>query len=231
MLFNLTELFRSLFAFVGLVKPKNGFPPPLSGREEAELIARLANGDADARDKLIEHNLRLVAHIAKKYARHGRDLDDLISIGTIGLIKAVGTFDACKARNASSYFARCAENEILMSLRSEKKRGGDVSLEDPIGADRDGNEITLADIIASDAESVDDEAIRKADSRSLRNAVSSALTPRERCVIILRYGLKDGVSLPQRAVAEKLNISRSYVSRIEKKALEKLNRCLTCGGD
>ena len=218
---------RELFMFVGLVAPKSCFPPPLSESEERELVGKLKNGDQDARDRLIEHNLRLVAHIANKYVNRERSADDLISIGTIGLIKAIGTFDDRKARSVAGYVARCVENEILMSLRSEKKHAGDVSLEEPIGIDRDGNEITLSDVISNDADSVTDTVISNSDRSSVRKAVREVLSPRERCVIELRYGLIDGQVMPQREVGKRLCISRSYVSRIEKRALEKLNDCLS----
>ncbi|MBQ7060489.1 MAG: RNA polymerase sporulation sigma factor SigK [Clostridia bacterium] len=227
MLEALLGLVRHVFVFVGLVAPKSCFPPPLSPGEEAELVDRLLKGDEEAKQKLIEHNLRLVAHIAKKYQTRERSLDDLISIGTIGLIKAIGTFDPGKARSVAAYVSRCTENEILMSLRSERRHAGEVSLEAPIGVDRDGNEITLSDVIADESDPILDRVILNSNGRNLRSAVSEVLSPRERCVIELRYGLIDGRILPQREVGEKLCISRSYVSRIEKKALEKLNRCLT----
>lgn len=220
-------LLRSLFVFVGMVAPKSCFPPPLTPEEETELVERLGNGDAQARAKLIEHNLRLVAHIAKKYQTRERSLDDLISIGTIGLIKAINTFDPKKAANIAAYSSRCVENEILMFLRSEKKHAQEVSLEEPIGTDRDGNEITLSDVIGCDGDSVADEVISSVNARSVRMAVRERLDPRERAVIELRYGLADGVGLAQREVAKRLGISRSYVSRIEKKALTKLNDCLS----
>ena len=145
----IAQIFRNMFVFVGMVTTKSSFPPALTPEEEQALLKKLAAGDDDARDKLIEHNLRLVAHIAKKYTTRGRDADDLISIGTIGLIKAVGSFDANKGRTLSAFAARCIENEILMSVRAEKKKNNEVSLDEPLGTDRDGNEITLADVIAS----------------------------------------------------------------------------------
>ncbi len=226
--FPIAALIRSLFVFVGLVAPKNCFPPPLGPEEELFLIAKMKAGDPSARGELIEHNLRLVAHIAKKYATRERNMDDLISIGTIGLIKAIGTFDENKGKPLSSYAARCIENEILMSIRSEKKRSGEVSLEEPIGIDRDGNKITLSDVIPCDSDPVAETVISNTDGRLLRSAVSKVLAPRERCVIELRYGLTDGRAMPQREVGKRLCISRSYVSRIEKKALAKLYQCL-CG--
>lgn len=224
----IASLVRNLFVFVGLVAPKNCFPPPLSPEDELCLLRKMRAGDTEARGKLIEHNLRLVAHIAKKYQTRERCLDDVVSIGTIGLIKAIGTFDADKGRSVASYAARCIENEILMSIRSEKKHTGEVSLEEPIGIDRDGNKITLSDVIPSEADAVSDTVIANTDSRLLRQAVAKVLTPRERCVVELRYGLIDGQLMPQREVGKRLFISRSYVSRIEKKALEKLYSCL-CG--
>ena len=222
----LAGFLRSIFVFVGMVAPKSCFPPPLTPDDEAALVARMQSGDAEARAKLIEHNLRLVAHIAKKYQTRERSLDDLISVGTIGLIKAVNTYDPKKAANIAAYSSRCVENEILMYLRSERKRGAEVSLEEPIGTDRDGNKITLADVIGCDGDTVADEVIGSVNARSVREAVRGKLDPRERAVIELRYGLADGVCLAQREVAKRLGISRSYVSRIEKKALSKLNDCL-----
>ena len=223
----ISSLLRNIFVFVGLVAPKNCFPPPLSAEEEKSLVQEMVEGNDNAKSKLIEHNLRLVAHIAKKYATRERCLDDLISIGTIGLIKAIGTFDPNKGRTVASYAARCIENEILMSIRSEKKHAGEISLEEPVGTDRDGNEITLSDVISSDCDSVFDTAVISINERSLRGAIAEVLTPRERCVIELRYGLTDGQLMPQREIGKRLCISRSYVSRIEKKALEKLNSCLS----
>lgn len=226
----LAQLFKNLFVFVGMVTNKSSFPPALTQAEEQKLLSELAAGNDEARDKLIEHNLRLVAHIAKKYTTRGRDADDLISIGTIGLIKAVGSFDPSKGRTLSAFAARCIENEILMSVRAEKKKNNEVSLDEPLGTDRDGNEITLADVIASAENPVADTAVNNSACRAVRNAAQSVLDERERTVIELRYGFRDGVALPQREVGKKLGISRSYVSRIEKRALAKLNRFLSGDG-
>lgn len=162
----IAQIFRNMFVFVGMVTTKSSFPPALTPEEEQALLKKLAAGDDDARDKLIEHNLRLVAHIAKKYTTRGRDADDLISIGTIGLIKAVGSFDANKGRTLSAFAARCIENEILMSVRAEKKKNNEVSLDEPLGTDRDGNEITLADVIASAENPVADTAINNSACRA-----------------------------------------------------------------
>ena len=210
----IAQIFRNMFVFVGMVTTKSSFPPALTPEEEQALLKKLAAGDDDARDKLIEHNLRLVAHIAKKYTTRGRDADDLISIGTIGLIKAVGSFDANKGRTLSAFAARCIENN-------------EVSLDEPLGTDRDGNEITLADVIASAENPVADTAINNSACRAVRSAAQSILDERERIVIEMRYGFANGIAMPQREVGKKLGISRSYVSRIEKRALAKLNSCLS----
>lgn len=224
MLDAILQLARELFFFAGYVSAGNSFPPQLAPEEEKALIDRLAQGDLEARGKLIEHNLRLVAHIAKKYSAPRRDADDLISIGTVGLIKAVSTFKPDKGNTLATYAARCIENEILMSLRAEKKSAGEVSLSDPIGVDKDGNEISLAEVLGSDAEEVQRQVELTLFGTQLREAMGRALTGRERTVIELRYGLTGGQVLPQREIAKLLGISRSYVSRMEKKALAKLTR-------
>lgn len=207
------EIFRDIFFFVGYVGENGSFPEPLSQDEEREALLRLREGDGAARTKLIEHNLRLVAHVAKKYAAPRRDQDDLISIGTVGLIKAVSTFDLKKNSSLATYAARCIENEILMSLRTEKKQSGEVFLSDPIGTDGDGNEISLADILGSEADAVQREVESSIVSDTVRSAVEMALSDRECTVIKLRYGLINGRCMPQREVAALLGISRSYVSR------------------
>lgn len=227
MLSAVLNFLKEILLLVGAVTTKSSFPAPLSADEEKEAIFRLTQGDCDARDMLIEHNLRLVAHIAKKYAAKGRDTDDLISAGTIGLIKAVGTFNAEKGKTIAAYAARCIENEILMFIRAERKQRGEVSLSEPIGVDRDGNEITLADILSSSEALVPEQAERNIAGCAVRGAINDALTERERAVIKMRYGIPDGLILPQREVAKKLRISRSYVSRIEKRALGKLNNFLS----
>ena len=220
------EIIRHIFAAVGMVGTKNNFPKALTREEEAALVARLSGGDTAARDELIERNLRLVAHIAKKYSGRGRDSDDLISIGSIGLVKAIGTFNTEKGGSVAAYAARCIENEILMSIRAEKKTKGEVPLNEPIGTDRDGNEITLADVLSSD-EDVARRAEQNQQNNRLREAVRLTLTPREQKVIIMRYGLGGERCYAQWEVGQELGISRSYVSRIEKKALRKLNDALT----
>ena len=210
------RLVSKLFFFTGYVGLNSSFPEPLSKEEEKQCLEAMASGDSDARAKLIEHTLRLVAHIAKKYASPKRDTDDLISIGTVGLIKAVSTFNSEKSKTLAAYAARCIENEILMSLRSEKKQSGEVYLMEPIGTDSDGNEISLCDILGTESDHVHNAAERR------WHAIVGALPERERTVIRLRYGLLGGRCLPQREVASILGISRSYVSRLEKKALSRL---------
>ena len=206
---------------LGYLARGNAFPKPLSREEESALIARMAEGDAGAREKLIEHNLRLVAHVVKKYYDTNFDSDDLISIGTIGLIKAISSFNEKKGTKLATYAARCIENEILMYFRAQKKTSLDVFINDPIDTDKEGNALTLLDVIASDFSMVDD-IDKRLKIRKLREFLKTALNDRERKIIILRYGLGGKPPLPQREVAKRLQISRSYVSRIEKKALEKL---------
>ncbi|NLW55069.1 MAG: RNA polymerase sporulation sigma factor SigK [Firmicutes bacterium] len=199
----------------------NVFPLPLSEEEERELILRMEEGDREARDVLIERNLRLVAHIVKKFDNTGEDNDDLISIGTIGLIKGINTYKRKFNTRLATYAARCIENEILMHLRATKKLKNDVFLQDPIGSDKEGNEITLLDIMDTGAELVPEMVETKLEEESLRKKLN-ILSQREKKVVELRYGLKDGLNKTQREIAKILGISRSYVSRIEKKALKKL---------
>ena len=225
MLTLLTELLRS-FADIGLFfglhfDGRTVFPRPLTAAEERECFAKTAQGDKDARDKLIRHNLRLVAHIIKKYYAASSDVDDLISIGTIGLIKAVRTFDYTKGTRFATYGSRCVENEILMHFRSLKKTAGDVSIEEPAQSDKDGNSLCLMDLL-TDSVDVADTTELLIRSEQLYDILDSALDEREREVIIMRYGLFGKTALTQREAAIKLDISRSYVSRIEKRALEKL---------
>lgn len=201
------------------------FPMPLSTKEEQLYIRLCKNGDADAREILIERNLRLVAHIVKKYNTSERDIDDLISIGTIGLIKAVDTFDADKGIRLATYASRCIDNELLMMLRNGKKQSKDVYLYEPIGADKEGNEINLLDIIESVDEDVV-EAMELAENvKKLYVYLNEVLSEREKQIIVLRYGLYGNHEVTQREIADMLGISRSYVSRIEKKALKKLRSC------
>lgn len=205
------------------VTGSGSFPRPLTAKEEREYLERFQNGDMEARSMLIEHNLRLVAHIIKKYYSSQSDQDDLVSIGTIGLIKAVNTFDSSKGIRLSSYAARCIENEVLMFFRNGKKSAQDVSMNEPIDTDKEGNTLTLMDVMSTEDNIVDDLDI-KIKSEQLRKYLVEVLTPRERIIIELRYGLNGNRPLTQREVAQRLKISRSYVSRIEKKALLTLRK-------
>ena len=197
------------------------FPKPLSAKEEQEYLEKAAAGDLEARNILIERNLRLVAHIMKKYYAQTSDQEDLISIGTIGLIKAVSTFDAGKGIRLATYAARCVENEILMHFRSQRKSASDVSLSDYIETGKDGTALSLMDVVCQD-DDLFDRVSNREDVRLLRQYIDQVLDPREQKVLTLRYGLDGKEPLPQREVAQQCNISRSDISRIEKKALEKL---------
>lgn len=199
----------------------DGFPKPLSKDEERKCLIAYKNGDEAAREKLIKHNLRLVAHVVKKY-QGAYDTDDLISVGTIGLVKAVNTFDSSKGAQLATYTARCIENEILMLLRANKKYKADVSVSEVIGTDKDGNELSLMDLLSVDEESVLAQVEQSVFREKLLKIVRECLSDREYTVILLRFGLQGNAPLCQREVAALLRISRSYVSRIEKKAIEKL---------
>ena len=201
------------------------FPKPLSAQEEREYLCRSAEGDLEARNILIERNLRLVAHIMKKYYAIAADQEDLISIGTIGLIKGITTFDHTKGARLATYAARCVENEILMYFRSQRKTSQDVSLSDYIETGADGTMLSLMDVV-SDQEDLTETICRKENARQIRSAIEKYLTAQERLVIQLRYGLDGEIPLRQREVALRTGISRSYVSRIEKKALEKLRKAI-----
>ncbi|HHT48370.1 MAG TPA: RNA polymerase sporulation sigma factor SigK [Firmicutes bacterium] len=219
MLFDL--IFQQLALLFSYISNNNVFPMPLSEEEERALILRMEEGDKEARNTLIERNLRLVAHIVKKFDNTGEDNDDLISIGTIGLIKGINTYKRKYNTRLATYAARCIENEILMHLRSTKKLKNDLFLQDPIGADKEGNEITLLDILDTGTDLVPELVESKLEEETLRQKLS-ILSKREKKVLELRYGLQDGLSKTQREIARILGISRSYVSRIEKKALKKL---------
>lgn len=211
---------KEFMVFVSYVK-NNAFPQPLSEEEEEKYLKRLREGDQKARNILIEHNLRLVAHIVKKFENTGEDTEDLISIGTIGLIKGVESYSAGKGTKLATYAARCIENEILMHLRSLKKTRKDVSLHDPIGTDKEGNEITLIDVLGTDIDDVIQRVQLKIEKSKIYKHIH-ILDEREQEVIRGRFGLDNGEERTQREIARKLGISRSYVSRIEKRALMKL---------
>lgn len=212
--------FQDLSLFVSYVK-NNVFPQPLSEEEEEEALRRMKEGDVAARNKLIEHNLRLVAHLVKKFENTKEDTEDLISIGTIGLIKAIESYEPNKGTKLATYAARCIENEILMHLRSLKKTRKDVSLHDPIGQDKEGNEISLIDVLGTDPNDVLDAVQLKIESSKIMQYFH-VLDEREQEVIRARFGLETGEERTQREIAKELGISRSYVSRIEKRALSKL---------
>ena len=198
------------------------FPKPLTAEEERLYLKRYEEGDQEARKVLIERNLRLVAHVAKKYQGSDEDSDDLISIGTIGLIKAVATFDNSKNNRLATYAARCIDNELLMMLRMRKKTSREVSLYEPIGMDKEGNEINLLDIIEGENVDVPEIMDLEADTRRLYQILHKVLSEREQEVLRLRYGLFGEEEKTQREIAQRLNISRSYVSRLEKTALKQL---------
>ncbi len=211
--------------FYSLQLHSGSFPKPLSAEEERYYLERSSQGDMEARNILVERNLRLVAHVMKKYYAQTSDQEDLISIGTIGLIKGITTFDASKGARLATYAARCVENEILMYFRSQRKSAQDVSLSDYIETGADGAPLALMDVISEDCDLLEEVSGREAVGL-LRRAVERCLTEQERQVVVLRYGLGGGVPLRQRQVAEKLGISRSYISRIEKRALGKLRQAL-----
>ena len=216
-------ILKDVLFFILHVTGSGSFPKPLSAKDEKKYLELCKNGDLNARNKLIEHNLRLVAHIIKKYYSNLNDQDDLVSIGTIGLIKAVDTFDSSKGIRLSSYASRCIENEVLMFFRNGKKSAQDISMKEPIDTDKEGNALTLMDVMSVEDSIIDDLDI-KIKSEKLYKYIYEILSPRERIIIELRYGLNGKIPLTQREVAKLLKISRSYVSRIEKRALKLLNK-------
>lgn len=218
-------MLRECLFFLGYITGKSEFPPQLTRAEEAELVSRMAEGDASAREALITHNLRLVSHIARKYTVPGYGADDLISIGVIGLMKAVNSFRPETGASLGTYAARCIENEILMTLRASRKYRGDVSLQDSVGSDGEGNDITYMDILGTEADVVDEAVLRRVTLARVHQVLTS-LPARERLVLEMRYGLADGTQHPQHEVAKVLGISRSYVSRVEKKAIERLREAI-----
>jgi len=220
----LLELVKQLVFLTGYIS-QNAFPQPLEEADEEEWIKRLQQGDAEAKEVLIQHNLRLVAHIAKKFDNVAEDQEDLISIGTIGLIKAINTFNPDKKAKLGTYAARCVENEILMHIRAQRKHKCEISLNEPIGTDAEGNQISLRDVLGTEGDMVAEEVEQNCEYLNLLRHMH-CLTEREQTVITMRYGLAGVESLTQKEVGEQLGVSRSYVSRIEKKALEKLMKAI-----
>ncbi len=216
----LSQIFGKVFFFTGLVRDGGTFPKPLSPEEENKYLALARAGDEEAKNTLIKHNMRLVAHIVKKYTG-AAETDDLLSVGSIGLIKAINTYQDGKGTQLATYTARCIENEILMLLRAGKKHKTIVSLSDPVGVDKDGNELTLIDLLAEKEDSVFAQVEKSIQREKFVAHLKKFLSEREFVILSLRYGLEDGTALPQREVAKKLGISRSYISRIEKRAIEK----------
>lgn len=208
---------KDVFFFDGALS----LPEPLTREKEDELIRRMADGDVRARDELIVHNLRLVVYVAKKFETSGISLEDLISIGTIGLIKSVNTFSPQKNTKLATYASRCIENEILMYLRKIASQKMEVSLDEPLNVDWDGNELMLSDVLGSQSDEIDRDIETEDEKRVLRNVIET-LTPREKTIIDMRYGLSGGRELTQREVADNLGISQSYISRLEKKILKRL---------
>lgn len=220
----ITEIISKGFLFFALhLKNGGSFPPALSSKDEKEYLKRFKSGDEEAKNVIIEHNLRLVAHIVKKYYSGSGEQDDLISIGTIGLIKAVNTFDESKGIKLATYASKCIENEILMYFRSQKKCSQDISINEPIDSDGEGNPLTLMDIISVE-DTIADDIDDKITFAKLYRYVEELNDEREKTIIIMRYGLYDSEPMTQKQIAKRLNISRSYVSRIEKKAIERLRK-------
>ncbi|MFZ7120649.1 MAG: RNA polymerase sporulation sigma factor SigK [Eubacteriaceae bacterium] len=220
-LIGIASLLKNIYIILGYLSG-NSFPNPLTREEEEKNLKLYKSGDQKSKNILIEHNLRLVAHIVKKYSNSSIDTEDLISIGTIGLIKAISTFKCDKGTKLATYASKCIENEILMYIRSEQKARNDVSLYDAIGIDREGNKISLIDILGSDNDCVYDNVLLKIQAGRLKQLMDIVLHDREKEIIVSRYGLKDNCKKTQKQIANEMGISRSYVSRIEKKAVQKL---------
>lgn len=213
---------QSAIFVIGYISSSNLFPEPLTAEEEKECLEKMKNGDEDAKNILIERNLRLVAHIAKKYAATNIEQEDLISIGTIGLIKGINSFNISKGARLSTYVARCIDNEILMYLRSIKKLGAEVYLEDTIGKDKDDNKVTLKEVLENNEKNIEEEVDLKMKVKKLYQKIKEVLKDREKTIIELRFGLDGDKPKTQRQIAKMMGISRSYVSRIETKAIGKL---------
>jgi len=218
----LLNMIDNMTLLTAYVSNGTSFPQPLDEKEEKYYLTKLKEGDPLAKGILVERNLRLVAHIVKKYSYPHKDIDDLISIGTVGLIKAIDSFDTSKGTRLATYAARCIENEILMLIRNTKKIKSEVYLQDPIGVDKEGNEISLMDVLSSEEDSVIEVVENRMQVKKLYDKINKCLTDREKIIIKMRYGLTDGKPRTQREIAALLDISRSYVSRIEKRALKKM---------
>lgn len=212
-------IIKDCLFLLGYISGRQTFQKPLTPDEEREALARMREGDDSARQTLIEHNMRLIVHVARKYKVPGCTFDDLISIGAVGLIKAVRSYDPDAGTSLSTYAARCIENEILMSLRQSRKQQNDVSLDEPLGTDADGNSVTFSDLLGTPPDLVEEEVRRRVTLDMVHKALPK-LPQRERMVLTMRYGLEDGVVHPQHEIADQLGISRSYVSRVEKHAIE-----------
>ncbi|MEG2315183.1 MAG: RNA polymerase sporulation sigma factor SigK [Clostridia bacterium] len=219
-------MIKDCLFLLGYISGHQSFLKPLSAEEEHSALLRMREGDDEARQSLIEHNMRLIVHIARKYKVPGCTFDDLISIGAVGLIKAVRSYDMHTGTSLSTYAARCIENEILMSMRQSRKQQADISLNEPLGTDHDGNAVSFADLLGTPADLVEEEVRSRITLSKVRTALP-LLPEREREVLMLRYGLKDGMVHPQHEIANRLGISRSYVSRVEKHAIELLREQLT----
>lgn len=228
-IYYLLNMFGSITFLTAYIGNGASFPKPLNEEDEKYYLKKLSNGDETAKTILIERNLRLVAHIVKKYSYTGKEADDLISIGTVGLIKAIDSYNLDKGTRLATYAARCIENEILMLIRNNKKSKGEVYLNDPIGVDKEGNAISLMDVLSCDDDSVIEIVENKIQVKKLYEEIDKCLAGREKEIILKRYGLKDGDPKTQREIAADMGISRSYVSRIEKKALKKLYNRLNIG--
>lgn len=218
----LLDLAGSMVFLTAYITNNSSFPQPLNDKEEEYYLKKFKEGDLLAKNILVERNLRLVAHIVKKYSYPGKEVDDLISIGTVGLIKAIDSFDSSKGTRLATYAAKCIENEILMLIRNNKKTKGEIYLQDPIGIDKEGNEISLLDVLSSDEDSIIEIVESKIQVKKLYDKMNTCLAEREKSVVEMRYGLLEGKPKTQREIAKILGISRSYVSRIEKRALKKL---------
>ena len=223
-LFGFLGFIKSAILVVGYIQSSNLFPEPLTQAEEALYLKQLKEGNEEARNILIERNLRLVAHVAKKYSTSNVDTDDLISIGSIGLIKGINSFNVDKGSKLSTYISRCIDNEILMYLRSTKKLQNEVYLNDTIGEDKDSNVVTLQEVLVADEKTIDDQVDLKLQIKKLYSKISSILKDRERTIINLRFGLDGNKPKTQNEIAQEMGISRSYVSRIETKAIHKLSK-------